>query len=97
MTWFPRREDYEQQVMVLPDESYGDKIARLIETIEAAQANIKEVVDKDSVIQSPKAAKHFLYFPFSIYLIFLVTYPLLGPGHLRDDVTKNMRFGGIPW
>ena len=52
MTWFPRREDYEQQVMVLPDESYGDKIARLIETIEAAQANIKEVVDKDSVIQS---------------------------------------------
>ena len=52
MTWFPRREDYEQQVMVLPDESYGDKIARLIETIEAAQANIKEVVDKDSVIHS---------------------------------------------
>ena len=81
MTWFPRREDYEQQVMVLPDESYGDKIARLIETIEAAQANIKEVVDKDSVIQSSMAVKDFFILP-NIYLSHLVIYPLLGPGHL---------------
>ena len=52
MTWFPRREDYEQIQMVLPDETYTDKLARLIETIEAAQNNIKEVVDKDSVPSS---------------------------------------------
>ena len=81
MTWFPRREDYEQQVMVLPDESYGDKIARLIETIEAAQANIKEVVDKDSVIQSSMAVKDLFILPI-LCLSHLVTYPLLGLGHL---------------
>lgn len=54
MTWFPRREDYEQIQMVLPDETYTDKLARLIETIEAAQNNIKEVVDKDSVSKEQK-------------------------------------------
>jgi len=49
MTWFPRREDYEIAPVVLPDETFTEKITRLIETIEAAQANIKEVVDGDNV------------------------------------------------
>ena len=35
--------------MVAPDETYTDKLARLIETIEGAQGNIKEVVDQDTV------------------------------------------------
>jgi len=54
MTWFPRREDYEQPVMVAPDETYTDKLARLIETIEGAQGNIKEVVDQDTVSKEQK-------------------------------------------
>merc|ERR1712156_294212 len=54
MTWFPRREDYEQPVFVQPDESYTDKIKRLIETIEAAQNSIKEVVDKDTLTKEHK-------------------------------------------
>jgi len=49
MTWFPRREDYEVVIVVQPDETFTEKITRLIETIEAAQANIKEVVDGDNV------------------------------------------------
>ena len=28
MTWFPRREDYEQQVSVAPDETYSEKLLR---------------------------------------------------------------------
>lgn len=49
MTWFPRREDYEDAPVILPDETYAEKLSRLHETIEAAQASIKEVVDGDSV------------------------------------------------
>lgn len=49
MTWFPRKEDYEVVQMVLPDETIGDKIQRLMEAIESAQASIKEVVDGDNV------------------------------------------------
>lgn len=45
MTWFPRREDYEVVIAIAPDESYDDKIQRLLDTIEAAQNSIKEVVD----------------------------------------------------
>ena len=28
MTWFPRREDYEDKPAILPDESYEEKIQR---------------------------------------------------------------------
>ena len=45
MTWFPRREDYEDKPEIKPDENYEDKLQRLLETIEAAQNSIKEVVD----------------------------------------------------
>jgi len=48
MTWFPRREDYEDKPAILPDESYEEKIQRLHDTIEAAQASIKEVVDTNT-------------------------------------------------
>ena len=44
-TWFPRREDYEIAPAFVPDETVGEKVARLNETIEANQINIKEVVD----------------------------------------------------
>ena len=30
MTWFPRREDYEQQVSVAPDETYSEKLLRYV-------------------------------------------------------------------
>ena len=46
MTWFPRREDYEDKPEIKPDENYEDKLQRLLETIEAAQNSIKEVVEK---------------------------------------------------
>jgi hypothetical protein len=49
MTWFPRREDYEEVVMVAPDETYSEKLQRLFDTIDSAQTSIKEVVDGDSV------------------------------------------------
>jgi len=49
MTWFPRREDYEDKPAILPDETYEEKIQRLHDTIEAAQASIKEVVDGEGV------------------------------------------------
>jgi len=51
MTWFPRREDYEIPQMVKPHENYADKIVRLIETIDGAQTNIKEVVDGDICLE----------------------------------------------
>ena len=28
MTWFPKRSDYEQQVIQAPDESYSEKLLR---------------------------------------------------------------------
>jgi len=49
MTWFPRREDYEEQPMVMLDESFEEKIQRLLDTIEKAQSSIKEVVDADTL------------------------------------------------
>ena len=49
MTWFPRREDYEDKPAILPDENYDEKLQRLLDTIEAAQTSIKEVVDGNSV------------------------------------------------
>lgn len=64
MTWFPRREDYEQAVTIVPDEtlqekvrsqpanappdvcrSYEWQVKRLNDSVESAQANVKEVVD----------------------------------------------------
>ena len=46
MTWFPRREDYEDApVAVMPDETIEEKVDRLNETISVAQAYIKEAVD----------------------------------------------------
>jgi len=44
---FPRREDYEEVKVVQLDETYEEKLTRLLETIESSQFNIKEVVDKD--------------------------------------------------
>ena len=44
---FPRREDYEEAQVVQLDETYEEKLTRLLETIESSQINIKEVVDKD--------------------------------------------------
>lgn len=49
MTWFPRREDYEVVQVVQLDETNEEKLARLLETIEVSQSNIKEVVDKDTL------------------------------------------------
>jgi len=49
MSWFPRREDYDDKPAILPDESYEEKIQRLHDTIESAQASIKEVVDTDNL------------------------------------------------
>ena len=49
MTWFPRREDYEDKPQILPDETYEEKIQRLLDTIDAAQQSIKEVVDGDTL------------------------------------------------
>jgi len=49
MSWFPRREDYEDKPAILPDETYEEKIQRLHDTIEAAQTSIKEVVDTDNL------------------------------------------------
>ena len=34
MSWFPRREDYEDKPAILPDETYEEKIQRLHDTIE---------------------------------------------------------------
>jgi len=46
MTWFPRREDYEDApVAVMPDETIEEKIDRLNETISVAQEAVKEAVD----------------------------------------------------
>jgi len=46
MTWFPRREDYEDApVAVMPDETIEEKVDRLNETISVAQTYIKEAVD----------------------------------------------------
>ena len=44
---FPRREDYEEVQVVQLDETFEEKLTRLLETIETSQFNIKEVVDKD--------------------------------------------------
>ena len=45
MTWFPRKEDYEVAPTVALDETYEEKLTRLLENIEATQNNIKQVVD----------------------------------------------------
>ena len=31
MTWFPRREDYEECIQIMPDESYTEKLQRCVE------------------------------------------------------------------
>ncbi len=46
---FPRREDYEEVQVVQLDETYEEKLVRLLETIESSQGIIKEVVDKDTL------------------------------------------------
>jgi len=51
MTWFPRKSDYEQQVIVAPDETYTEKLLRLIATIEIAQKAIQNVIDGDISIE----------------------------------------------
>ncbi len=48
-TRFPRREDYEEVQVVQLDETYEEKLVRLLETIESSQGIIKEVVDKDTL------------------------------------------------
>jgi hypothetical protein len=55
MTWFPRREDYEDAPLaILPDETIGEKIERLNETISIAQTGIREVVDGNEVCLEQK-------------------------------------------
>lgn len=49
MTWFPNKADYEEEITIMPDEAFPDKLQRLFDTIESAQASIKEVVDTDNV------------------------------------------------
>lgn len=51
MTWIPRKADYEIQVIIAPDETYHEKLIRLITTIESAQKNIKDVVDGDVTLE----------------------------------------------
>lgn len=53
-TWFPNKEDYEVQIMVAVDETTEEKVIRLVETIESNQANIKEIVDGDTVCLEQK-------------------------------------------
>ena len=50
---FPRREDYEEVQVVQLDETYKEKLVRLLDTIETSQSNIKEVVDKVGNKQHP--------------------------------------------
>ena len=40
MSWFPRREDYEDKPAILPDETYEEKIQRLHDTIEVGGHSI---------------------------------------------------------
>jgi len=54
MTWFPKKEDYEIEIQVLPDETLAEKIQRLLEIIENAQTSIKEVVDSDKLVNEVK-------------------------------------------
>lgn len=54
MTWFPRREDYEDAPQILVDETIQEKISRLNETIEINQGNIKEIVDGNEVDNEQK-------------------------------------------
>ena len=54
MTWFPRREDYEDAPQILVDETLEEKIGRLNETIELNQSNIKEIVDGNEVNNEQK-------------------------------------------
>lgn len=54
-TWFPKKEDYEEkEIQVMSNETTEDKVSRLLETIELNQANIKEIVDQDTVILEHK-------------------------------------------
>jgi len=57
MSWFPRREDYEDKPAFVPDEKYDEKIQRLHDTIEAAQTSIREVVDTDNLTLECKIYK----------------------------------------
>uniref|UniRef100_A0A0K2V374 Uncharacterized protein n=1 Tax=Lepeophtheirus salmonis TaxID=72036 RepID=A0A0K2V374_LEPSM len=45
MTWLPRKSDYEIVQVIAADETFEEKVDRLREAIEIAQATIKEVVD----------------------------------------------------
>lgn len=49
MTWFPKKSDYEQEIVIQPDETFAEKVERLHASIEMAQHSIKEVVDEDHV------------------------------------------------
>jgi len=54
MTWFPKKEDYDEEIVVMPDESFEEKLQRCMDTIESAQNSIKEVVDGDSLTLEKK-------------------------------------------
>jgi len=51
MTWFPKASDYEVQEIVAPNETYHEKLLRLISTIEVAQKHIQNVIDGDITIE----------------------------------------------
>lgn len=51
MNWFPRKSDYDEAIIVAPDETYHEKLLRLISTIEVAQKHIQNVIDGDMSIE----------------------------------------------
>jgi len=51
MTWFPKKSDYDVEIAIAPDESYQEKIQRLINTIEVAQKSISKCVDGEITVE----------------------------------------------
>jgi len=47
MNWFPKKSDYEEQVIIAPDETFQEKITRVVSTIEVAKKTIENVIDGD--------------------------------------------------
>jgi len=53
-TWSPKKEDYEIEIVPLPDETLAQKITRLFDIIESTKRNIDEVVNSDKVFNEQK-------------------------------------------
>jgi len=51
MIWFPKRENYEVQEIIAPDETFQEKILRVTSTIEIAKQTIENVIDGDQSLE----------------------------------------------